>query len=100
MGSSGHALLSVVRFSRRAKNIPHYVTKRSYKYFDAHKFLEEIKSVQWWNVYNTCNVDETVSTFTKLVRDILDRDDMAPVRTFQQRRQFAPWLSEETKYLM
>ena len=32
--------------------------------------------------------------------DILDRDDMAPVRTFQQRRRYAPWLSEETKYLM
>ena len=25
---------------------------------------------------------------------------MAPVRTFQQRRQYAPWLSEETKHLM
>ena len=100
MGSSDHALLSAVRFSRCAKNTPQYVTKRSYKYFDAHKFLEEIKSVQWWNVYNTCNVDEAVSTFTKLVCDILDRDDMAPIKTFQQRRQYAPWLSKETKTVM
>ena len=42
MGSSDHALLSAVQYSRHIKNIPEYVTKRSYKRFEKKKFLEEV----------------------------------------------------------
>ena len=97
MGSSDHAFLSAVRYARNIKNIPQYITKRSYKQFDTQTFLKEIQAIQWWSVYNCSNVDEAVDIFTRLVCNILDREDMAPVRTFQQRRQYAPWLSEETK---
>ena len=100
MGSSDHALLSAVRYARHTKNVPQYITKRSYKRFDAQKFLLEIKAIQWWNVYNCNNLDEAVNIFTNLICKILDRDDMAPIRTFQQRHRYAPWLSEETKSVM
>ena len=38
MGSSNHALLSTVQYSRHIKNIPQYVTKRSYKRFEKRSF--------------------------------------------------------------
>ena len=100
MGSSDHALLSAVRYARQTKNIPQYITKRSYKRFDSQKFLTEVQAIHWWSVYTCNNLDEAVNIFTDLICKILDRDDMAPIRTFQQRRQYAPWLSEETKCVM
>ena len=46
------------------------------------------------------SVDEAVMVFTELVSDILNRSDMAPMKNFQQRRQYTLWLSDETKALM
>ena len=62
--------------------------------------MEEVKQIHWWDVYKCENVNDAVQVFTKLVCEILDRDDMAPIKTFQQRRKYATWLSEETKLLM
>ena len=46
------------------------------------------------------SVDEAVMVLTEQVSNILNRSDMAPMKTFQQRRQYALWLSDETKALM
>ena len=100
MGSSDHALVSVVRYSRCVKSSQQYVTKRSYKNFNNERFLDEVGLIHWWDVYKCTTVDEAVRLFTERVCGILDRNDMAPVKTFQQRRQYAPWLSAETKSLM
>ena len=100
MGSSDHALLSVVRYSRCVKSSQQYVTKRSYKNFNNEMFLDEVGLIHWWDVYKCTTVDEAVRLFTERVCGILDRSDMAPVKTFQQRQQYAQWLSAETKSLM
>ena len=100
MGSSDHALLSVVRYAVCKKSSQQYVTRRSYKNFNSRVFLDEVAAIRWWDVYKCDTVDEAVRVFTELLTTILDRNDIAPVKTFQQRRQYAPWLSEETKALM
>ena len=100
MGSSDHALIAVVRHTRCQKNSQQYVTKRSFKNFNSNKFLDEVAAINWWEVYNCGTVDEAVRMFTEGVNRILDRKDMAPVRTFQQRQKYAPWLSAETKSMM
>ena len=58
-----------------------------------------MKKVKWWEVYRCENV-YAVEVFTRCIPSILDRLEMAPVRTFQSRRHYASWLSEETKDLM
>ena len=63
-------------------------------------FLDEVAAINWWEVYNCGTVEEAVRMFTEGVNRILDRKDMAPVRTFQQRQKYAPWLSAETKSMM
>ena len=86
MGASDHALISAVRYAKHIKTIPQYVTKRSYKKFNSQKFLEEVRLIKWWDVYKCENVNDAVEIFTKLLCTILDKDDMAPMKTFQQRR--------------
>ena len=77
-----------------------YVTKRSYKRFDSKAFLSEVAKIRWWNVYNFDHADMAVEEFTKLICTILDREDMAPIKTFQQRNNYAAWLTDQTKEIM
>ena len=100
IGSSDHGLITGVRYARHVKTGQKYVTKRSYKHFDSEAFVAEIASIHWWNVYNCICIDTAVKEFTKLICTILDRDDMAPIKTFQQRNNYASWLTEETKEVM
>ena len=101
MGHSDHKLISAVRYTKILKEVGQkYTRKRSYKKFDKSKFEEELRKISWWQVYQCESVDEAVMVFSKCLTSILDRPDMAPVRRFQSRRQYAAWLSEGTKNLM
>ena len=71
-----------------------------YKKFDSEQFIREVKDLRWWEVYNCESVDQAVNVFTKLICNILDRKDMAPIKRIQQSQQYTPWLSEQTKIKM
>ena len=100
MGKSDHKLITAVRYAKVVKIGEKYVRKRSYKKFNEGKFLDEVSKIKWWPLYTSENVDEAVAMFTKNLTTILDREDMAPIKTFQSRQNYASWLSEETKAMM
>ena len=58
----------------------------------------QLLTVFWLDVYLCQDVNEAVTLFTDRITHILDT--MAPVKTFQMRSNYAPWLSQETKQLM
>ena len=93
-GSSDHRLILATRHSKNIKQNPRYCTKRSYKNFEADKFLAEVDKIQWWDIYSCSDVDMAVDIFTRKLTDILD--EMAPVKTFQMRTKYATWVSEAT----
>ena len=70
----------------------------SYKNFDGNKFIEKVKNLTWWDVYQSEDVDEAVSLLTAKLNSILDI--MAPVKTFQTNSKDCPWLSGKTKILI
>ena len=72
--------------------------KRSYKTFDEALFLEKIRNVSWWNIYQTNDASEAAQLFTNKINSILDQ--MAPVKTFQTSSKYCPWLAEETKNMI
>ena len=72
--------------------------KRSYKNFDRAAFIAEIASVKWWDIYQCDKVDPAVQLFSEKLTMILDK--LAPMKTFQTRTKYAPWLSASTKQLM
>ena len=77
------------------KNNVKYVKKRSYANFNKETFLEEI--VSWWDVYSRTNVNDAVQLLSVQVTAALDKT--APIKTFQTRTKYAPWLSKETENL-
>ena len=96
-GMSDHKLIKVTRFSKSLKLSARFVRKRCFKNFDGDEFrsrleisnLEEIKECQ--------NVDYAAELLVQKLAAILDH--MAPIRKIQTRKNYAPWLSTDTKNL-
>ena len=72
--------------------------KRSYKNFDPVHFINEVRKIRWWTLYQTENVNSAVDIFSSKLNEILDL--VAPIKTIQIRTHYSPWLSDETKTLM
>ena len=77
---------------------PKLVTKRSFKRFDQDGFLEHIKSLSWFDLYMSEDPNEAAHLLTGKLTSILDT--YAPIRTFQVRKNYVPWLSDDLKTLM
>ena len=97
-GHSDHKIIHAIRMAKLIRSNRRYVKKRSYKYFDKNAFIEEIKHTSWWPVYSCEDASGAAQLFTQILGEVLDRH--APVKVFQTRTNFAPWLSEVTKNMM
>ena len=95
-GSSDHKLIFAVRHSQVKFSKPRITMKRCYKNFDPDLFLAEVRSISWWEVYSCDNPDSAAELFSNKLNTILNR--MAPVKKFQVRTKYAPWMSDETKH--
>ena len=97
-GDSDHDLLKYVRYSKIPPIPARIICKRNYKNFDKNAFLDDVSRVDWYDVYCCQDVNDAVETFTKKFKYVLNCH--APWIRVQQRKQFTPWLTEETKRLM
>ena len=97
-GASDHKVIKVTRFSKSYKKTVRYVKKRSYKNFDSELFCEMVKQLSWFELYMCEDVDIAVDILTQNLTSILDL--LAPIKTFQVHKKYAPWLSVGTKELM
>ena len=93
-GSSDHSLIFVKRFTRSPVINPRIIRKRSYKNFNSFDYRNAVRNTSWWDVYSCENVDEAVQKTSEKLKCILDL--MAPIRTFQVRKKYAPWMSQLT----
>ena len=97
-GSSDHRIIFATRFSRCISRKPRLIKKRSYTNVDAVKFLAAIRKISWWRIYSCNEINVAVEILTEEITSILDK--MAPIKVFQVRTNYAPWLSANTKALM
>ena len=72
--------------------------KRSYKNFNEQEYLKDIASLDFLDVYCCLDVDEAAEVLTQKIVSVLNVH--APWVIFQQRRNFAPWVTENTLKLM
>ena len=96
-GGSDHKLLFVTRFSKALKNNPRIIKKRSYKHFEANKFIAAVRNINFWKIYSCDDANVATDLLSNDLNKILD--DMAPIKTIQVRNKYCPWLSKETKTL-
>ena len=97
-GGSDHKLLRVTRFSKSMRSSPRYVRKRSFKNFSQEQFCDAVKELHWFDLYMCQDPNQAAEMLTKKLTTILDQ--MAPIKTFQVRVKYAPWMSASTKDLL
>ena len=97
-GGSDHMLVYAVRYSRAIKTSSRYIRRRCYKHFCPEEFVAAIQQVSWLDIYLSSDVNTAVQLLSDKITFILDT--MAPIRTIQVRKRFAPWLSQVTLDLM
>ena len=97
-GSSDHKLIFATRYSRNISRSQRIIKKRSYKNFDVSEFLSAVRSISWWRIYSCEDVNCAVRMLSEEITNILDKQ--APIKVFQVRTNYAPWLSKSTKDLM
>ena len=97
-GSSDHKIVIGTRYTKCIVRNPRYIRKRSYKNFNSNEFLEAVQATSWWDLYTCEDPEQAVNIFTSKLTLILD--EMAPMKTYQVRKKYAPWLTNGTKGLM
>ena len=97
-GSSDHDVLYYTRYSKDPPQPARTIRKRSYKDFSAEKFLADVANIDWTDVLCTIDLDYATELFTWKLVTVLDLH--APWVVYQQRKHFAPWITDEIKNLM
>ena len=96
-GMSDHKLIKCRRHTKSLKVHQRYIRKRSFKNFKKEQFLEYLDQINLKEILDCTEVDKAVEILTNKLNIILD--ELAPIKTFQTRVNYAPWLSDETKLL-
>ena len=101
LGSSDHLPVMVTKLSREPRSQPKTIKKRNYKHFNAPDFLNEInekvQSGGFDRVLNNNNIEEASALFSGIFGSILNKH--APLKVFQVRNNYVPWVSAETKQM-
>ena len=97
-GDSDHDIISYTRYSKIPPSPARIICKRNYRDFKRKEFLDDIKYIDWSEVYQCVDTDMAAACLTKKFNFVLDRH--APWVKIQQRKMFVPWLSNETKGLI
>ena len=97
-GDSDHDLISYIRYSKNPPEPARTICKRSYKKFKECDFIEDVRNTDWSEVYACSEVDLATECFSRKFRYLLNLH--APWVRAQLHKNFAPWLTSETKELM
>ena len=97
-GGSDHMLIFAVRYANSIRPQPSYIRKRSFKNFVPSEFISAINQLSWLDIYLCTDSNSAVELLSTKITSVLDL--MAPMKTFQVRTHYNPWLSQETKILI
>ena len=64
-GNSDHDLVTYTRYSKQNPTNNPTIRGRTYKKFNPSRFIEDLKTVNWGEVYQCFDLNETVQIFTK-----------------------------------
>ena len=96
-GMSDHKMIQFTRITKSFKESPRFVRKRMFKNFDEEIFKHKLEETNLDEVLACTDVDEAAELLVIKLNSVLD--EMAPVKTIQTRKRYAPWLSEDAKKL-
>ena len=97
-GMSDHALIKFGRFTKEMQAQQAYIKKRMFKNFQHNQFKLRISQLpELQRILKCLDVKIAANLLTKGLTRILD--DMAPIKTIQTRKNYAPHIEDNTKAL-
>ena len=97
-GMSDHALIKFGRFTKSMQTQQAYIRKRMFKNFQPDQFKLRVSRLpELQLILQSTDVNIAANLLTKGLNRILD--DMAPIKTIQTRKKYAPHMEENTKAL-
>ena len=98
-GMSDHKIVKISRYTKSLKNNPRYVRKRCFKNFNANVFKQKVSEMPELGRILECQcASQAAELFTLGLTKVLDI--LAPIKTIQNRNNYAAYLQETTKQLM
>ena len=99
VGDSDHDAVMIKKASRLPRTRPKVIRKRSYNNFNIETFLNDVHTSDINEaVVAETEIDIAAEVFEKKFSEIINHH--AKIKTFQQRRNYLPFLSENTKQTM
>ena len=99
VGDSDHLGVVVTKYTRSPPLKPKTIMKRNYKNFNVESFLQDVKNSNINDAVTAHNnIEDAAEEFENCFKSILDKH--APVKVFQMRKHYSPYLSEKTKELL
>ena len=98
-GNSDHLGIVVKKFTKFPVSKPQSVKKRNYKEFNVERFLTEIHNSGINTIVTGAKtIDAAAEAFENIFKHILN--EHAPMKVFHMRKNYNPYVSEETKELI
>ena len=101
VGESDHFGVMATKNTREIRNSSRTTKKRIYKNFDKNEFIKDMEKAKeeglFAQMFTTNDIDEATEIFTREFTRILD--EHAPLKTIQNRKNYIPYISEESKKL-
>lgn len=96
---SEHEVLLACFVYNRSHPAPKTITRRCYKNFNAQRFHQDLRSIEWEPIITSPDVDHKVSLFSSSILSLYDKH--APFRTFTVRaNRPSPWLTPELRGIL
>ena len=98
-GMSDHKIVKISRYTKSLKTSPRYVRKRCFKNFNVNVFKQKVSEMPELGRIIECQcANQAADLFTSGLTKVLDI--VAPIKTIQNRINYAAYLQESTKQLM
>ena len=95
-GGSDHDCIGYTRYSKLPP--ARTIRKKTYNNFVENDFIDDMKKVDWSDVYQCQDVHLAAEIFSRKFAEVLNHH--APWVIYQERKNYAPWLTDQTKELM
>ena len=92
---SDHSGIWVTKYSQIPKQYPKQVQRRVFKNFDIKGYLEDLQKLEIEKEIEGMDVEEAAEILNTRITEVLDK--YAPKKLIQNRNNYCPALTEETK---
>ncbi|XP_071963444.1 uncharacterized protein [Antedon mediterranea] len=93
LGISDHSLTYLIRKTKKVNIPPKFIKSRSFKKFDEHKFIDDLKSIDWDQIKLSTDVNSAWLLWKSLFSSLCNH--YAPLKTKRVKGSLPEWITKD-----